>query len=182
MLVINLFGEPGSGKSTLAQLIAGVLKTQYPQFVSECPNEFAKGLVYEEALKAFSKAQFFVTASQFWTIAKCEGHADIVVCDSPVLLGSIYGEYCDPKMPWRAFRELCRFHHDRFPSRNYIVQRSHTFEEKARLHSEKEADIIEREISAMLMSERINAPRVKSSYAFAEQIAADAISTLPPKT
>lgn len=133
---MNLFGAPGAGKSSLALLISAYIKMRFPQFTVECPNEIAKMVYYDEAPKAL-KCQLYIAGLQQWQIERCEGHVDIVVCDSPVLLSSVYGDDTGQALP-PSFHEICRHYHNKYPTLNYFIKRTHPFEEEGRFH--KEAD------------------------------------------
>lgn len=141
MLVVNLFGAPSSGKSTLALLVGGILKTQYPTICTEVPDEIAKLIAYDDSTKAL-KCQLYVAGKQFWQIARCDGHADVVVCDSPLLLSAVYGRLHGQNVP-EQFAWTLKHFHDQYESLNYFVLRDHEFETKARVHTEQEAEIIQ---------------------------------------
>lgn len=169
MHIVNLFGAPSAGKSTLAMLVAGFLKTRHPQFTVEFPFEFTKGVVYDESPKALN-CQLYITGCQWWQIARCEGHADIVVCDSPILLAAVYGRLCSPPMPpeWDV---ICKRHHDHYPSTNFFVERDHDFESKARAHTEEESDEIATSIKNTLDTYGVKFRTVTSSEGAACRIA-----------
>jgi nicotinamide riboside kinase len=148
MLVINLFGAPGSGKSTLALLVAGFLKTRWPRFTVECPNEVAKMLVYDESLKALG-CDIYIAGNQYWQVARCAGHADIVVCDSPILMSPVYASESANPMP-TEYNVVCKALHDRYVSLNYFIHRNHAFETRARVHDEIEANRLSDKIEDQL--------------------------------
>lgn len=170
MLVVNLFGAAGAGKSTLALLVAGILKTEYPHLTTECPDEFPKLLVYDEAHKAFG-CQIYIAGRQQWQVARCAGHADIVVCDSPVLLSAVYGADTGQNLP-EAFTEVCKHYHHTYPSLNYFVTRKHPFEARARLHTEGDEDRIGTAIRRVL--DFVDYEEAHSTWEDARRIAFDA--------
>jgi energy-coupling factor transporter ATP-binding protein EcfA2 len=176
MLVVNLFGAPSSGKSTLALLVAGVLKTKYPHLTTECPDEIAKMAVYDGALKGFG-CQIYVAGQQQWQVARCEGHADIVVCDSPIMLSWVYGTDQKQIVP-NSFFDVARFYHNAFPSLNFHVKRNHAFETKARMHNESDAARLDASILKMLRTAEITAFPVTSTIEDAKRIAAMAVQTI----
>lgn len=169
MLIVNLFGGPGSGKSTLALLVTGMLKTRHPHLTVECPGEFAKEVVYDGALKALN-AQLYISGRQWWRVAQCADHADIVVTDSPIMMSPVYGRRCNPPTP-PEFDTVCRFHHDQFPSMNFFVHRIHAYEAKARVHDEEASKLVAAELKAHLLREKIEHENVQSTEAFAGYIA-----------
>lgn len=176
MHIVNLFGAPGAGKSSLAMLVAGFLKTRHPHFTVECPNEITKDIVYEDALKALN-CQLYISGKQFWQVARCSGHVDIVVCDSPILLASVYGAFCTPPMP-DEWHTVCAYHHYMYPSINYLVTRAHAFETRARAHTEEQSDEIAEAIRRTLIAEGVSYSVVQSSEETAAAIADHVASEL----
>lgn len=87
-LVVNLFGGPGTGKSTNAALTFGKLKSQGVS--AELVTEYAKDLVWEERYHALG-FQPYIIAKQMWRIHKLLGKVDVIITDSPILLGLVYG-------------------------------------------------------------------------------------------
>lgn len=172
MLVINLFGAPGAGKSTLALLVAGLLKSKHSDLTVECPDEIAKLAVYDESHKAL-RCQLYIAGRQFWQVARCEGHADIVVCDSPILLSPVYGTEYGQRVP-PSFFDVCAYYHAAFPSLNYYVMRTHPFEKRARVHDESDERRLEDKISEALYRAKAPFRTTVSSFVEAERIAAEA--------
>lgn len=105
-------------------------------------------LYYDEAPKAL-KCQLYIAGLQQWQIERCENHVDLVICDSPVLLSSVYGEDTNQKLP-QSFSDLCLHYHKKFPSLNYFIQRNHQFEDGARWHSESDEWRLTKKIKAAL--------------------------------
>ncbi len=98
MVVINLFGGPGTGKSTVAAYIFAMLK-QYG-LNAEYVSEFAKDKTWEGSFvdefgvvevkhKAF-ECQPYLTAKQYWKQCRLRGCVDVVVTDSPMIVGLLY--------------------------------------------------------------------------------------------
>jgi hypothetical protein len=88
-LVVNLFGGPGVSKSTNRALVFAKLKLAGMN-VEEAP-EFAKELVWEGRHKALRYQQYII-GKQMWRVERLRGEVDVVVTDSPILFGLIYGE------------------------------------------------------------------------------------------
>jgi hypothetical protein len=86
-LFVNLFGGPGSGKSTIASGLFSKLKLAHVR--CELVREYATELVWLEASKTLDN-QVYVTAKQYhWQLTK-DGKVDVVVTDSPIILGLVY--------------------------------------------------------------------------------------------
>lgn len=172
MLVVNLFGAPGAGKSTLALIVAGLLKSEHPGLTVECPDEIAKLVVYDESPKAL-RCQIYIAGRQFWQVARCEGHADIVVCDSPILLSPVYGTEHGQTVP-PSFFDVCAHYHAAFPSLNYFVMRTHQFETRARVHDASDELRLGNKISEALYRAKVPFKTTSSSFAEAQRIVAEA--------
>lgn len=180
MLVVNLFGAPSCGKSTLALLIGGVLKTEHPYLASEVPNEVPKFLAYDGRkgeVPRNLRCQPFVMGQQLWQIARCEGHADVVITDSPVLLSAVYGKEYGQDIP-DSFLDVCRHYHYAYKSMNYYVVRQHAYEEKARVTSEKDAARIDSHIKMVLSACDVTYETVKSSMDDAHRIVAQIVQQI----
>jgi hypothetical protein len=88
-LVVNLFGGPGVSKSTNRALVFAKLKLAGMN-VEEAP-EFAKELVWEGRHRALRYQQYII-GKQMWRVERLRGEVDVVVTDSPILFGLVYGE------------------------------------------------------------------------------------------
>ena len=86
-LIVNLYGGPGSGKSTGAAYLFAKLKMAGVD--AEYVTEFAKDKVWEGSQEAF-KCQFYISGKQAFRISRCFGKVDVIITDSPIMLGSIY--------------------------------------------------------------------------------------------
>lgn len=87
-LVINIIGGPDSGKSTNAALVFGKLKLQ--GINAELITEYAKSRVWEEAARTLTD-QLYVTAKQNRMQRRCEDKVEVMVTDSPLIMGFYYG-------------------------------------------------------------------------------------------
>jgi len=88
MLVINIFGGPGVGKSTLAAEVFAHFKKN--KLNIELVTEYAKDLVWEERNNIL-KDQLYILAKQNRRLERLRNKGiDVVVTDSPLLLGKIY--------------------------------------------------------------------------------------------
>jgi hypothetical protein len=87
VLVVNLFGGPCTGKSTNAALLFGKLKIAGVE--AELVPEYAKDLTWEKRHGAL-QFQPYVTCKQMWRVARLRDEVDVVVTDSPFILGLAY--------------------------------------------------------------------------------------------
>ena len=86
-MVINLFGGPGCGKSSLASYIYSYLKSHH--YSVGLLQEFATQLILNKNIEALKK-QYWVITNQLYNQELLEESYNIVITDSPILLGEIY--------------------------------------------------------------------------------------------
>lgn len=145
-LVVNLFGGPGTGKSTTAALVFGQLKVD--GINSELVHEFAKDLTWEERHKAL-KFQPYIMGKQSYHIYRLLGKVDVVITDSPILLGMIYkGDgYTE------AFGQHLLELYKSWNTLNIFLERNseiHPYVQAGRNQSEDEAAKVDQEIFTLL--------------------------------
>lgn len=92
--VINFWAGPGAGKSTLAANLFSVLKDR--GITCELVTEYAKRKTYErDAAGAANSAvldnQFYVSAKQYHELLTVAQTCNLIITDSPLLLGAVYG-------------------------------------------------------------------------------------------
>ena len=86
-LVVGLFGGPGCGKSIFAADIFAKLKWQ--GIVTEITTEYAKDKVYEESFRILEN-QIYLFGKQHHRINRILGKTQVIVTDSPFLIGAAY--------------------------------------------------------------------------------------------
>jgi nicotinamide riboside kinase len=140
-LIVNLFGGPGAGKSTAATGVFYKLKLQ--GYNVEYVHEYAKGVVWE---KSFGKLnnQLYIFGQQHQRQFRCSDQVDIVITDSPIILGMVYAdEYGCLSKP---LEELIRHEFRNQTNLNVVLQRNHAYDEAGRYQNEEEAHKIDRKI------------------------------------
>lgn len=159
--IINLIGAPSSGKSVLRAYLYNRLKIESSQRIEEV-TEFAKDLVYENL--NLLKDQFYVTAEQNRRIQRLLGKVDVVVNDSPIILGAIYNDSLPPV--WDKFLADTFEQYDNI---NFLLMPG-KFESFGRVH--KESDILEihNKITSYLYTHNIEFYKHKSNNETYEQI------------
>ena len=89
-LIINMFAGPGAGKSTTA---AGLFyKLKHDGYNVELVTEYAKKKTFENNNVSLSK-QYYISAKQIYYQELAEQNYDIVITDSPILLGLVYADF-----------------------------------------------------------------------------------------
>lgn len=163
-LVINLFGGPGSGKTTIAaQLFAELKKRHYDV---ELVTEFAKDLIMQNNQAALQH-QFYVTGVQAHRIWSAAQKMQVVVVDSPILLGPIYDQRNS-----KALLDLCVEHHDELNNLNIFLSRKGVQHSMVgRVHSLTESVGIDNRIHRLL-------DELKVEYISLEEVGMDKLIAL----
>ena len=138
MLVCNLFGGPGAGKSTVAAGVFYFLKLE--QVNVELVTEFAKELVYDEALDHYLDQQEYLFGVQNRRMHRLRRHVDCVVTDSPLLLSYVYPELNQRQKGvghWSALKTFKPFVLDvvrTYNNFNFFLNRPVKFDDRGRAH------------------------------------------------
>jgi adenylate kinase family enzyme len=147
--IINLFGAPGAGKSTGTAYIFAKLKMLGVN--CEMANEYAKTRVWQEDFKVFQN-QLYVVGKQSIYISRLKGKVDVIITDSPLLLG-IY--YCQNQTWSNDFHNVLMHMHDEYDNYNYFINRVKPYNSKGRFQDEKESDQVSLDIKNILKLNRI---------------------------
>ena len=152
VLVVNLFGGPGTGKSTNAALLFGKLKIAGVN--AELVTEYAKDLTWEKRHNALG-FQPYVTFKQAWRVARLRDEVEVIVTDSPFLLGLVYPGFGSTPSFEHCVVEI----YDLFHNYNVFLSResaSHPYNPSGRKQSESQARQLDREILSVLHKHEIN--------------------------
>jgi len=146
-VAINFFGGPGCGKSTMAAAVFAELKTRSVNV--ELVTEYAKKKVWEEAYKVF-ECQMYVCAKQVYNMFIVAQHVDIIVTDSPIILGAAYtgGD--------RMLDDILLREHDKFENINILLERAKDYNPKGRMQTEEEAKEKDELIKKILIERQVS--------------------------
>lgn len=173
-LVVNIFGAPGSGKTTTAWEIAETLR--HDGYLVEFAPEYAKELTWNQTsltlplsermeasrlLDGQPSHQLQLATEQQKRIERCIGQVDIVVTDSPTLLGLLYmddspsvnqNDYDDAhEFMTRAQREVCVSNNNLIcTSLNMRVFREGQYETIGRNQNEAEALLLDTKLDLLI--------------------------------
>ena len=145
-LVVNFYGGPSCGKTTAAlELTAALKKAGYNV---EYVSEYAKELVLENRIDEL-KNQQHVTDMQYKWLDRIRQTTDVIITDSPVLLGLVYGEFNGIS---EEYTKQIRGYYDSFDNFNMFVTRPKdaSFQQEGRVHDEKQSIELDGKIKAML--------------------------------
>ena len=128
-LHIHVYGPPGVGKSTLAPAIYTELKIR--GFRAEMVMEVAKEYLWEGRLAP--ERQVMVTSEQMHREERLRAHTDIIVTESPALLGPVYALAHQQQ----SLRQLVLNMTENWSSLSYVVERdlTSTYEQAGRVQN-----------------------------------------------
>ena len=127
-LIVNLFGGPCAGKSITAAGVFHKLKTLH--YNTEIVSEYAKELHWIEDFNTL-KCQIYVTAEQIFRTYRLCGKVDVIITDSPIMLGAYYAEVYPGAFGvtdnWQKWL-LEIFNSDSWENLNIFIERNDNFE------------------------------------------------------
>lgn len=145
--IINLFGGAGAGKSTLASSIFSELKKKGIE--TELVTEYAKELIWE-GNSPILQDQIKIFGEQNHRQVRLLGKVDVVVTDSPILLGILYDKTDNDYLHNLILHTFLGYN-----NLNYFVTRKHAYTQKGRLQTHEEAIQKDREILDLLQKYEI---------------------------
>lgn len=141
-LVVNLFAAPGTGKSTTASGLFYNLKTAGVN--AELAGEFAKDLVWSGRQRTLQD-QIYVFGKQHHRIFRLKEDVDVIIADSPILLGLAYAnDY--PSF----FRDTVHWAFDKYNNINFLLKRVKPYNPKGRNQTSEQSDEKHHEIANLL--------------------------------
>ncbi len=173
-LIVNLFGSPGTGKSTGAAYIFSQLKIK--GYNAELVTEYAKDLTWEENKeRLFNQAVVF--GEQFQRINRCFDKVDVIVTDSPFLMGILYNHHPALKS---SFAKCVRDVHTYYEkdSVNYFLTRVKPYVEVGRNQTEEQSDKIAHAVVKMLSDTKQKVSYTTGNIEGYDKILSDVIKKL----
>ena len=165
-LIVNLFGAPGAGKSTTR---AGVFhRLKLAGVNAEEVVEYAKDLTWEKRFNTLL-CQPYVMGKQLKRMETLIGQVDVLITDSPLLLGYYYGKkYSDYP---ESFYQFIIDQSNKMGGMNYFIHRVKAYNPKGRNQSEEESGAVHNEIKNLLDSTGTKYHNIDGNEAAAEKIA-----------
>lgn len=164
MIVVNLYGSPGAGKSTGAAYIFSKLKMAGVN--AELVTEFAKDMVWDGSTDVLED-QIYVFGQQYHRLKRLETKVDVVITDSPILLGMFYCTDNSIKAELQRLMEVANQH---FNNWNYFVLRDKPYNPTGRLQTEAESERISHELKHYLIDNHISFDEVYGCQQSYDQI------------
>lgn len=140
--IVNFYGGPGCGKSTMAAAVFAELK--WAGVNCELVTEYAKTKVWEESFRVF-ESQMFVSANQIYNIATVAKHVDLIITDSPILLGTAYSDGDT------LLNELIKKEYAKYNNINIFLSRVKKYVGIGRIQTEEQAIEKDKEIRQILL-------------------------------
>lgn len=146
-LLINFYGGPGCGKSTICAGLFYQLKIL--GYNCEMALEFAKDKVWEESYKVLDD-QIYILGKQFHKLYRLKDKVDIIITDSPILLGAYY-----QKTRSESLENLILECRQEFDNVDIFLERSTEYDPRGRMQSELEAIEVDNGIKSLLQEKSI---------------------------
>lgn len=156
-IIVNLYGGPGSGKSTGAAYIFSQLKLE--GIDCELVTEFAKDKVWENNSTTLN-CQMYVTGKQAFRISRVFGKVDVIITDSPIMLGAIYAEENRKHLKNACIEEANQYICNEL---NFFINRVKEYNPNGRNQTECEAKEIDNKIHNLLNENFRNAIEVNGN-------------------
>lgn len=141
-LIINIFGCPGAGKSVAAAWLFAELKQQ--GIKTELVTEYAKDKVWEESHKVLHN-QIYVFSKQHHRLKILLDKVDIIVNDSPIIMGMVYDIEDN-----QYLKDLAFYEYSKMRNLNFMLNRKTEFQQEGRRHNESQAIFYDQKIRELI--------------------------------
>lgn len=165
-LVINHFGGPGSGKSTMASGLFYKLKMK--GINCEFITEYAKDKTWEKNHTALNN-QLFISANQIYRQERVEPQVDIIITDSPIILGMFYWSDNNKEKTLHYKKLLLEIFKEK-NNLNIYIKRKKIYNPIGRNQTEEEAQQIDKNIMDFLKDNNIHYELVDGTVAGLEAL------------
>lgn len=166
-IIINFFGGPGIGKSTLAAGLFYFLKKRH--YDVELLREFAKDRAIEKNYFSMD-IQPYITGNQIYSQDLASANFDIVITDSPIILGIMYNKERDA-ITKNAYNQFLIDKHRTAKNLSYMIQRDDLpFSDNGRRHDHAESISIDKKIVQTLELHNIPFTYINHDEAWFERI------------
>jgi len=154
-LVVNYFGGPGSGKSIFAAETFAKLK--WKGISTELATEYVKSKLWEGHKNIFNH-QIYILGKQHLITQRLLGKVNVVVTDSPFLLGCVYDKENNEHLQKLIVEEFKKIN-----TYNVFLNRdSSKFEKEGRYQSLEESIEIDNRIKSLLNNNNIEFEEIQT--------------------
>ena len=166
--IVNLFAGPGTGKSTTAAALFAELK--YRGVNCEYVQEYAKDATWEKRGHKLFRAQEYIFGKQHFRISRTADEVDVIITDSPVLMGLVY--VTPDYLP--SLKHTIREAFDQYDNLNVFLKRApfdvKKYNPKGRNQSAEEALVKDGEILKLLNDSGVEFIELEFNRTCPEQI------------
>lgn len=153
--VINLYGGPGTGKSTTAAGVFSALKLLGVN--AELVQEYAKDKAWEFGTNHLGvpkvlQCQEYIFGKQHYRMRRLVPDVDIIVTDSPLLMGLVY---MPDDFPMPSLRNVVKEAHDMYENLDIFLLRTKPYNPSGRFQTEDEAKVLDGGIKQLLLEEKV---------------------------
>lgn len=168
--VLNLYGGPGTGKSTTASAVFSEMK--YRGINCEYVQEYAKDKAWEFGTNHLGvpkvmQAQEYIFGKQHFRLRRCSESVDVIVTDSPILLGLVY---TPDDFPMPSLRSTIKEAYDMYDNMNVFLIRGKQYNPNGRFQTEEQAKGLDGKIESMLIQQNVPYTTVNSDRGALDEI------------
>ena len=157
---VNIWGGPGSGKSTSASQVFFEMKKR--GYSIEYIQEYIKAWAYEKRqLSGFDQLYIFAKQQRLEERVLKAG-VDLIVTDSPLLMQCVYARKYG-FMGWQELLSIGKMFNAIHPSVNFLLSRSHAYQEEGRWQNAEQALELDAEIESFMTQYEIPFERIVNS-------------------
>ena len=172
-LVCNLFAGPGAGKSTIATGVfsrlkmAGINCEYVPEYAKDLAWKYTNPDGTKVPVDEFSH-QEYIFAKQLTRMRRVQHKVDVIITDSPLLLGCVYTPR-DFELP--SLRPMIVEAHKMFSNVNLFLNREKKYNPRGRNQTEEEAIALDQKIRDMLTENQMEFSEVPGNKQSIKDIA-----------
>lgn len=132
----------------------------------ELVTEFAKSLVWKESLYELNN-QMYVTGNQYHNMYILNNKVDVIITDSPLILGLVYNTVSD------TFIKLTLELFNSFNNLNYFINCTKEYNNVGRIQSKEEAKKVDKKLKTFIVDNVIGYQNVDGNYKGINTIVSD---------
>ena len=163
--ICNFYGGPGAGKSTSAAATFALLK--HRKVNCELIQEFVKEAAWEKRSKKIFEAQDYLFGKQHFRLIQVQDDVDIIVTDSPLILGCAY---ISPDYPLPSLKNVIKEAYHCYDNLDIFLTRVTEYNPAGRNQTGEEAIELDLVVKNVLNENNINYHEVKADENAADNV------------